>query len=180
MTEIWKDIQGYEGKYQVSNLGNVRSLDRTEQSNVGERVRYGKTLSLRDNKGYKTVVLCKEGNQKSFYVHRLVAEAFIPNKNNKPDVNHIDGNKANNRFENLEWCTESENLKHSFELGLSKAKNGEEHPLAILTEKDVIEIRNRYVKRCRTNGTGALAKEYGVSQDAIYDIVSYRSWKGVR
>jgi hypothetical protein len=179
MTKIWKDVEGYEGIYQVSNLGDVRSLPRTENSNVGKRKRSGKTLSLRNNKGYKTVMLCKDRKQTSAYVHRLVAKAFLSNPENKPDVNHLDGNKSNNKLENLEWCTESENLNHAYITKLHIPKSGESHGRAVLTEKDVKEIRERYIRRSRTNGTGALAKEYGVTQATIYDVVANRSWKGV-
>jgi hypothetical protein len=176
--EIWKEVKGHEGVYEVSNLGLVRSLPRTEKSNVGERVRNGKVLSSRNTKGYKSVVLCKDGRQTFVYVHRLVAQIFIPNPENKPEVNHIDGDKTNNEVENLEWCTKSENQKHSYANGL-KQINGELHPRSILTEKDVRQIRKRYVKNSREYGTGALAKEYKVSRDAIYDVVTNRSWKGV-
>lgn len=95
-TETWKDIKGYEGLYQVSNCGNVRN--RTRQ------------ITLKEHKaGYKQVLLFKNGKGNMFLVHRLVANAFIPNPLNLPVVNHIDENKKNNNSTNLEWCTVSEN-----------------------------------------------------------------------
>lgn len=101
--EIWKDIKGYEGKYQVSNLGNVRGK---------------KVLSPKINKnGYKEVSLYN-GKQKSFYIHRLVAEAFIPNGNKLPQVNHINGDKTNNCVDNLEWISNYDNIQHSIRTGL--------------------------------------------------------------
>lgn len=97
--EIWKDIPGYEGLYQVSNLGSVYSARRK------------KRLSASTKNTYIIVCLSKDGKQKPFYIHRLVAEAFIPNPENKPQVNHISCDTHDNRAENLEWVTRDENLK---------------------------------------------------------------------
>lgn len=97
--EEWRDIKGYEGKYQISNLGRVKSL-RDSHNNYRE-----KYIKSRIRRGYLSVTLCNKGKQKQFLVHRLIAEAFIPNPNNYPQVNHKDENKLNNNIENLEWCT---------------------------------------------------------------------------
>lgn len=111
MSEIWKDIQGYEGLYQVSNLGRVKSLDRRDRCG---RFKEGKIKSICDNgNGYCVVNLKVDGEQKSRTVHRLVATAFIPNPKNLPEINHIDGNKKNNTMSNLEWCDRSENVIHA-------------------------------------------------------------------
>lgn len=111
MKEIWKDIIGYEGYYQVSNLGNIKSLDRDIQYSDGKVVHYyGKEIhGFIKNSGYITVDLYKNNKRKKFSVHRLVAEAFVENPLNKFEVNHINENKLDNRAENLEWCTSSEN-----------------------------------------------------------------------
>ena len=114
MEEIWKDIVGYEGYYQVSNFGNVRSLDRYVKNQMGTlSLRKGKITKQRyDKDGYKQVYLCKHGNVKYYFVHRLVAEAFITNPNNYPIINHKDEVKDNNCVDNLEWCTVKYNTNY--------------------------------------------------------------------
>jgi hypothetical protein len=113
MQEIWKDIKGYEGLYQVSNLGRVKSL--LFHNNVVTKKRE-KILAQRiSNSGYLMVGLNKNSKGKKLYVHRLVAEAFVENPLCKKEVNHKDGNKLNNNANNLEFCTPSENIKHSYE-----------------------------------------------------------------
>lgn len=116
--EIWKDVVGYEGLYQVSNMGNVKSLDRWVNSKGnGERFLEGQPITTELNKfGYWRTRLRKNGErQKVFQTHRLVAMAFIPNPDNKPCVNHINGMRTDNRLDNLEWCTHSENTKHMYD-----------------------------------------------------------------
>lgn len=119
MGEIWKDIQNYEGSYQVSNYGRVKSLSRVDSR--GNK-RNEKILKLdKDRQGYKNVYLCKNGKRKFYQVHRLVANAFIPNPNNYPQVNHKDENPSNNNINNLEWCTAKYNCnygKHKEKLSL--------------------------------------------------------------
>ena len=120
MEEIWKDIPSYEGYYQVSNLGNFRGLPRiTKYKSNGIRNYPGKNLLTETTKdNYQRIVLMKEGVKIRYQAHRLVALAFIPNPENKPFINHIDGNKSNNIVTNLEWCTASENMIHADNIGL--------------------------------------------------------------
>jgi hypothetical protein len=119
--ETWKPIKGYEGWYEVSNLGNVRSLDRKVDFDDGRYANYkGKTLKTSlNNNGYYTTSLWKNSKSKIAYIHRLLAENFIPNPENKRLVNHIDGNKLNNHISNLEWVTVLENVRHSQKTGLT-------------------------------------------------------------
>ena len=106
LTEEWRDIEGYEGLYQVSNLGRVKSLARVVMRSDGKPNTVNEKI-LKDGitKGYCAVVLCKDRKKKMYKVHRLVAMAFLSNPHNLPEVNHKDENKKNNRVDNLEWCT---------------------------------------------------------------------------
>ena len=127
MTEIiWRDVVGYEGLYQVNNIGQVKSLDRPMFVNGFHRnpirtIRKGKILSPRlSHDGYEKVSLTKDGKPKNYFVHRLVALAFIEQRNDDNEVNHIDGNKRNNCVDNLEWCSHRQNMQHCFEHALRK------------------------------------------------------------
>ena len=112
--EEWKDIQGYEGKYQVSNHGRVKSLARYRKNNGNSQSFQGERILKQsvNNKGYCIVELCRDSKRKRHSVHRLVADAFIENNENREQVNHKDENKQNNHVENLEWCTCKENINH--------------------------------------------------------------------
>ena len=140
MKEEWGPINGFEGIYEVSNTGSLRSLNRvvSDKRVKMKRVK-GVDLKTQINpRGYEQVFLSKDGNQKSYSIHRLVAKAFIPNPENKPCVNHLDGDKTNNIVNNLEWCSYSENKIHSHEIGTSP--RGETHPGNKLKEENVLEI----------------------------------------
>lgn len=114
MKEIWKDIEGYEGKYQVSNFGNIKSLNYKLSGKE-------KIMKLGKEHGYPVIQLFKNSNCKQFKVHRLVAQAFIPNPDNLPVVNHKDESRNNNRVDNLEWCTYKYNLNY----GTARERNSD-------------------------------------------------------
>lgn len=123
MKEIWKDIPEYEGLYQVSNKGNVKSISHYTRNNVngGKRYAQGRVLSqFKMPNGYRQVQFSKNEKREKKYVHRLVASVFLLNEDNLTDVNHIDGNKDNNTVENLEWVSHRDNQIHMVENGLTK------------------------------------------------------------
>lgn len=122
MKEIWKDIVEYEGIYQVSNLGRVKSLERIVLSNGVAMKRKERVLKSSNRQGYRQLTLAKNRSRVQKSVHRLVAEAFIPNPDNKKEINHIDGDKTNNIVDNLEWCTRRENAIHSVSVLGHKSK----------------------------------------------------------
>ena len=130
MEEIWKPVTGYEGRFYVSNLGNVKRESalfyRKDGQLQGVKLRY--PTQHTDRLGYLRVDLQYQGKRKAYLVHRLVAQEFIPNPENKREVNHIDGNKKNNKAENLEWCTRLENMQHAHRIGLMpKVPSGADH-----------------------------------------------------
>lgn len=122
--EIWKDVVGYEGYYQVSNLGRVRSVDRWITNSRGaRRVQKGRYVNLQKHyQGYRVVMLWKGCKYKVFRVHRIVADSFIPNPQNLPEINHKDENKTNNCVNNLEWCDRKYNVNYGTLKERGKAK----------------------------------------------------------
>lgn len=117
----WRDVLGYEGYYMVNSDGEVKSLDRyVKQWRGGLKPVKGRVLKPFNNKGYHQVEVCIFGKRKKKSVHRLVCESFLPNPEAKPQINHIDGVKTNNKLENLEWCTSKENMNHARDNGLWK------------------------------------------------------------
>lgn len=173
MGEIWKNIIGFEGAYQVSNLGRVKSLDRVVvRSESSQRLAKGKILSLqKDRLGYIYVHLSLNGKGCKKKVHRLVCEAFCEKKANQNVVNHIDGDKTNNISKNLNWCTHQENTLHALAAGL-RTDVGENAKDNILSEQEVLDIRNNHI-----DSYEVLALKYGVSKSSIADIKKFRSWK---
>ncbi len=173
--ETWKDIEGYEGKYQVSDKGRVRGLDRITTDSAGRKYKEkGVIKSQRLNSdGYPRVTLSKKSKKKNHRTYRLVAIAFIPNLENKPQINHINGIKTDNRTENLEWCTIQENIKHSNETGLAKVVSGEKHMWAKLKDKEVLEI----FRRSHTDEPQrSIAKDYNTSISVVSRIKTGVRW----
>ena len=170
--EIWKDIEGYENLYQVSNLGRVKSISRLYVQKGNKKIRMEGRILESVKKRYPQCNLSVNGHREMKQIHRLVAMAFIPNPENKPYVNHINAIKNDNRVVNLEWCTPKENDHHAMKMGL-KAK-GENNGYSKLKQKDVNEIRAKYKPRKYTNKM--LAKEYGISYHEIQLITSNKRW----
>jgi hypothetical protein len=164
MMEIWKTVEGLD-EYQISNLGNVKSF-RLNKS--------GKAMIARKSQRYLMVKM--RGKDKK--IHRLVAETFIPNPDNKPQINHIDGNRHNNHCSNLEWVDTSENYWHAMNLGLIPRKFGEANPAAKLTATDVMIIREVWAKF----GKGSqvqMCKYYNVGGFIIGAICTRKRWKHI-
>lgn len=170
MEEIWKPINGFVGVYEVSNLGDIKTLERKVNNNGGIKVIKEKILApKRGYRGYRMVSLRKNGTSFSKRVHSIVAEVFIPNPENKPCVNHIDNNTGNNSTLNLEWVTHKENMEHSAKQG--RLNRGEKNRAAKLTEKDILEIR-KSSKSCRE-----LATIYRMSYNYMFVIKRGSVWK---
>jgi len=176
--EIWKDIPSYEGSYQVSNHSRIRSLDRiVPHKRQGSKFIDGQIMkTTHDTKGYLQVHL--SGTRNSHHsAHRIIARAFIPNPENKPQVNHRNGVKDDNRIENLEWCTQSENMRHALDTGIKVAPKGEMSGGAKLKRDQVLAIRTRYNEGGITHRE--LAIIYGVDRTNIGCILSCKTWKHI-
>lgn len=169
MTEIWKDVVGYEEYFQVSSHGRVFSK------------RSNKILSLHTHKDggiiFSTRLAGRLGGCKAFKVHRLVAEAFIENPDKKPTVNHIDGNRGNNNIDNLEWATQKEQMRHAIDTKLLVNPAGHDCYNAKLSPEDVKYIREHYIPRHPLYGTRQLGKQFGVHHTKISKVVRGISYK---
>lgn len=155
------DGKVYEKKYVVYPSGNIYNL-------YGEKI-----IGCIDRCGYRHSVF----GGKNVNFHRIIAELFIPNVNHKPCVNHIDGDKLNNRADNLEWCTHSENTIHAYITGLETKRFGEKHHAHKLSENDVIYIRNNYKKRDKIFGAIPLGKMFNVDRTTILDVIKRKTWR---
>jgi len=170
----FKDIAGFDGLYQISNDGEVLSLNRECNVKGGHRSVKSRVLKkVIDSRGYFKVTLSKSGAPvKNWLIHRLVALTFIPNPDGKVEVNHIDGDKQNNNVENLEWATRQENAVHMATTGL--AASGERHGRHILRKKDVLNIRAIFATG--RFSISALAEIFKVDGSTIGLIVNGKTW----
>ena len=166
--EIWADIEDFEGHYQISTFGRIKSFCKG-------------TVKIRrlcvDTDGYLYASLFKNGKHTKRKIHRLVAKAFIANPEDKPQINHIDGNKMNNHISNLEWVTSTENNCHAVKIGLMKS--GEDCRDAKLTNEQVAWCRKVHISGDREFGTNALARKLGVSSSAMYLLLKGKTYKKV-
>lgn len=144
---MWKDVPALSGRYEASETGEIRNKT-TKHIRKQRMNKYGYCqINISRNDG--------TGKSNTMLVHKLIAETFIPNPDQLPEVNHIDGDKSNNHVSNLEWCTKSDNQKHAHKLGLSHVYHGEDHPCAKLTNEEVKQVKQMYME--------------GVSQQKIAD-----------
>jgi len=172
--EIWKDIAGFEGYYQVSNLGRVKSLSRELNVKNGIRKTKERIIANTNNgTGYLICSLSKKNKRKSILTHRLVATAFIENFDILKEVNHKDGNKKNNSLCNLEWVTRQENINHSWDNKLTNCI-GETHHSSKLNNSLVLELRSDY-----SSGNykiQQLANKYNLHHETVRNVISRKTW----
>lgn len=176
--EIWLPVAGYEGAYEVSNFGNVRSLDKTVRGRTeSERFLKGRILKSKPSgAGYRSVNLSVNNLISTKLIHGLVAQAFIGDRPDGFEVNHIDGDKTNNHVKNLEYCSPSENMKHAFNNNLRVAVKGSKAGQSKLIEADIPVIRERVAKG---EPLETIAKDYGVHNTTIWGIYHGKTWSHI-
>lgn len=177
MTRLWKDITGYEGVYMISNDGLVRSLFREWVCNGSVIKKPERVLKNGiDAYGYNTVMLSCGNKTKRVKVHRLVAQEFLDNKNNLPQINHKNGVKTDNRVENLEWVTAKDNCHHAREHGFIN-DNGENSKMSVLNTQDVLYIIKEY--KYGNKSQAELSRLFSVNAMTINNIINGESWKHI-
>ena len=169
MEEEWKECVGFEGYYEVSNLGNIKTVARVGTKSNGRKLIVKERILAQSNaRGYKHVTLKVNGSRKDMRVHRLVAMAFLDNAENKEMVNHIDGCKSNNLLSNLEWATRSENELHAYRTGLKKSsdlhkrRTSESNKQRRTLDEDTV----RYIRKSKLSQY-KLSEEIGISRSMI-------------
>lgn len=168
MEEAWKCIPGYENLYQVSNQGRVRRLGGTPQCRKTRVLKPGKA-----NSGYLRVALCKKGRSSTGMIHQLVMLSFIGEQGDR-HVNHLNGDKTDNRLKNLEYCTPKENSQHASSIGLLPIRRGEKNGRAKLRDKDVRELLYLYKSGL---SRGELQERFCVSKTTVQGIVTKKTWR---
>lgn len=170
--EVWKPIKRYDGKYDISNFGRVRSFK--------TRNRKPKILKqYKEANGYMRLGVSHNAKRDHISVHREVGIYFIPNPDNKPNINHKDGNRENNHYSNIEWCTQSENIQHAYDTGLRPFdKKGEAHHNSKLTEKDVLSIKKDLKEGIKSQSD--IAKDYPVDASVISNINTGKLWSHIK
>ena len=158
MIELWKPVLGYEGFYEISNLGQIKSLVKKQKKII---------KNCENGAGYFVVTLCRNGKRRMASIHRLVAEAFIPNPKNLPQINHKDGVKTNNLIENIEWCTAKENMNHAWDTGLNSVEK-------LGTTKKVAQIKNGKTIKVWESLSSA-SRELGIIRTSISNCCCHRS-----
>lgn len=178
MIEEWRDIKGFDGFYQVSNTGKVRSC--CNGGRIGGKGAWRLRALSANPDGYLKVRLYQGGKDMTQRVHTLVAQAFLPNPNGYGTVNHKDGNKTNNVVDNLEWADRSEQMVHAYKLGLKKPVRGSKNSQAKLTDDDVRYIRSHYKRLSQEFGTVALGRKFGLTNAAIGKVVRGETYQNVK
>lgn len=177
MEEVWSPIRNYEGYYEISNKGRVKSIKRIVETKNGKYSVKGKILSIGvDTKGYNHVILTKCGKSHARRIHQLIAQSFIPNPLHLLYVNHKNGIKTDNRVENLEWCTVRQNNLHALNNGLN-FNFTETHGMSKLTNNDVIEIRKLIKYKIKLKD---IAKIFNIHKNTISSIKTGRTWKRLK
>ena len=170
--EKWRRAVGFSANYYVSNMGRILTLTGYGIKNNPMIMKPAQCMDKRRNRlGYFRTVM----DRRNIRVHRVVAEAWVDNPEGKPFVNHINGDRADNRAANLEWCTNSENVRHAYRTGLAHGVRGEKQHSAKLTEEQVRQFKKEWWGERRMTRK-QYAKEFGVSEAAIKDIIRGRSW----
>lgn len=166
-----KDVVGYEELFAITEDGQIWS----KRSN-----RFLKLHLMNGYLAHATKIGGRSGSNVVLKAHRLVAKAYIPNPDNKPFVNHKDGNKQNNHISNLEWCTAKENSQHAYSLGLSKGVTGTENSSSKLSEEEVLFIRANYKPYDKEFGARGLGRKFGVAHSVVSKIINNKSYKNTK